>query len=63
MRGNIWGLFLVALGTAWLLGELGLIDFSWSYVGPAALIVVGAGMLLGWRHRRCEGGWRNETEA
>ena len=45
-RFNWWGLFFVVGGALWFLGEMGLFDFSWSVLGPLALVAVGLTMLF-----------------
>lgn len=40
------GLFMVVLGTWWLLGKMGYLEFDWGYAGPIALIAVGIGILV-----------------
>lgn len=64
-RVSIGGLFAFLLGVWWLLGELGKVTFSWSYVGPLALILFGlaavfrrswwGGCCCGWRRGEYEG--------
>lgn len=55
----IWGVFVLALGVWWLLGELDVVPFSWGYVGPLALIAAGIGMIAGWMRWRS---WHGERE-
>jgi len=48
MRGSIfWGSLLVVVGGLFLLGNMGIITFSWGLVWPIALILFGLTMLLG----------------
>ncbi len=47
----IWGGFIVVVGLWWLLGELGVVPFNWSWAGPVALIAVGLSMVLRQRGR------------
>jgi hypothetical protein len=46
-----WGLAFVVVGTLWLLDEMGILPklglaFSWKFVAPIAIIVVGVSMLV-----------------
>lgn len=47
---NWWGVFFIVGGALWFLGEMGVFRFSWSVLGPLALVAVGLTMLFG-------GGW------
>jgi hypothetical protein len=40
------GLLLLLLGTWWLLGKMGYLDFDWSYAWPLAMIAAGLGILI-----------------
>lgn len=37
---------MVVLGTWWLLGKMGYVEFDWGYAGPFALIALGLGILI-----------------
>lgn len=50
---SVWGIAFIVVGLWWLLGELGYVAFDWALMGPIALIVVGAGMVLGRRGPCC----------
>lgn len=42
----VGGVLLLAVGAWWLLGELGVVNFSWGIVAPVALILLGAGIIV-----------------
>lgn len=52
------GLALIAVGVLLLLEKLGVIDRGLATYWPVILIILGAGMLLGWRRGRWRWYWR-----
>lgn len=48
---NLWGAFLILIGVVWALSLAGIIEFAfWPYIGAAAMVFAGIGMLRGQYH-------------